>query len=128
MIYWRDETGLCNESQQERGYAPKGKTPVVRLNANRTSTNMISAVTNQGKVWFRVFDDTMNADILIDFCRRLIQLTGRKVFLILDNLRVHNARVFKAWLVEHEEQIEVFYLHSYVILKRACTVENRPGA
>jgi transposase len=112
-IYWGDETGLRSDSQHERGYAPKGKTPIVRLNANRTSTNMISAVTNQGKVRFRVFDGSMNADILIDFCKRLIQSAGRKVFLVLDNLRVHHARVFKAWLVEHEEQLEVFYLPSY---------------
>jgi hypothetical protein len=26
-IYWGDETGLRNDSQHERGYAPKGKTP-----------------------------------------------------------------------------------------------------
>lgn len=112
-IYWGDETGMRNDSQHERGYAPKGKTPVIRLNANRTSTNMISAVTNQGKVRFKVFDGTMNADILIDFCKRLIRSAGRKVFLILDNLRVHHAKVFKAWLNDHADEIEVFYLPAY---------------
>jgi len=104
---------MRNDSQHERGYAPKGKTPVVRLNANRTSTNMISAVTNQGKVRFRVFDGTMNADILIDFCKRLIKSAKRKVYLILDNLRVYHAKVFKAWSLEHADVIEVFYLPSY---------------
>ena len=81
-----DETGMRNDSQHELGYAPEGKMSAVRLNANRTSTNMISAVTNQGKVRFRVFDGTMNTDILIDFCKRLIKSAGRKVYLILDNL------------------------------------------
>ncbi len=109
-IYWGDETGIRNDSQHERGYAPKGKTPVVRLNANRTSTNMISAITNQGKVRFKVFSGTLNADILIDFCKRLIRPAGRKVFLVLDNLLVYHAKVFKAWLQQNEEAIEVFYL------------------
>lgn len=112
-IYWGDETGMRNDSQHERGYAPKGKTPVVRLNANRTSTNMVSAITNQGKVRFKVFDGTMNADILIDFMKRLIKSANRKVFLILDNLRVHHARVVKAWLERHIKEIEVFFLPSY---------------
>ena len=112
-IYWGDETGMRNDSQHERGYAPKGRTPVLRLNAKRTSTNMISAITNQGKVRFRVFDGSMNTDILIDFCKRLIKSAQRKVFLVLDNLRVHHARIFKAWLAEHAEEIEVFYLPSY---------------
>ena len=112
-IYWGDETGLRNDSQHERGYALKGKTPVVKLNAKRASANMISAITNQGKVRFRVFEGSMNADILIDFCKRLIKSARRKVYLVLDNLRVHHANVFKAWLAEHEDEIEVFYLPSY---------------
>ncbi len=101
-IYWDDETGIRNDSQHEGSYAPKGKTPAVRLNANRTSTSMISAITNQGKVRFRVFDGTMNADTLIDFCKRLTEASGRKVYLILDNLRVHHAWLFKAWPKKHE--------------------------
>lgn len=71
-----------------------GKTPVIRLNAKRVTANMISAVSNQGKVRFLVFDDTMIADILIDICKRLIKSAGRKIFLLPDNLRVHHAMVF----------------------------------
>lgn len=112
-IYWGDETGMRNDSQHARGYAPKGKTPVIHLNAKRASTNMISAITNQGKVRFQVFDGTMNANILIQFCQRLIKSAGRKVYLILDNLRVHHAKVFKAWLGEHDDEISVFYLPAY---------------
>lgn len=33
--------------------------------------------------------------------------------MILDNLRVHHAKPFKAWLVKHADAIEVFYLPSY---------------
>jgi transposase len=74
---------------------------------------MISAITNQGKVRFNIYEGTMNADILIDFCQRLVKSANRKVFLVLDNLRVHHAKVFKAWLLEHEGEIEIFYLPSY---------------
>jgi len=112
-IYWGDETGMRNDSQHERGYAPKGQTPVVRLNANRASTNMISAISNQGKVRFQIFDGTMNTQKLIDFGKRLIKSAKRKVYLILDNLRVHHAKIFKAWLTEHRDEIEVYYLPSY---------------
>lgn len=35
------------------------------------------------------------------------------MFLILDNLKVRPARKAKAWLADHEEQIEGFYLPSY---------------
>ncbi len=112
-IYWGDETGMRNDSQRERGYAPKGKTPIVRLNAKRASANMLSAITNQGKVRFKVFEGSMNADVLIDFMKRLIKDANKKVFLILDNLRVHHAKVVKEWLQDNIKKIEVFYLPAY---------------
>lgn len=112
-IYWGDETGLRNDCQVERGYALKGQTPTIRLNANRASINLISAITNQGKVRFRVFEGTMNADVLIDFMMRLLKDAQRKVFLILDNLRVHHAKPVKEWLEQHQKMIEVFYLPAY---------------
>ncbi len=112
-VYWGDETGLRNNCQHERGYAPKGKTPVIKLNANSESINMISAVTNQGKVRFRFFEGNMNGDVLIDFMMRLVNSANRKVFLILDNLRVHHCQPVKDWLEAHKRMIEVFYLPAY---------------
>lgn len=36
-IYWGDETGVRNDCQHSLGYAPRGKTPVVEINAKRFS-------------------------------------------------------------------------------------------
>ena len=112
-IHWGDETGVRSDSQHGRGYAPKGKTPVIRISARRTSLNMLSAITNQGKVRFKVFDGNMNSEVLIDFMKRLIKDAARKVYLILDNLKVHHAKVVRRWLDEHPDEIEVFYLPAY---------------
>jgi len=112
-IHWGDETGLRSDDVRGRSYAPQGKTPVLRVSQNRESLSLISTVTNQGKVRWKVFQGALNATILIDFLQRLTREAERKVFLILDNLRVHHAKVVKAWLAEHADQIEVFYLPSY---------------
>jgi diphthamide synthase subunit DPH2 len=74
---------------------------------------MISAVTNQGKVRYKIFDGTMNSDILIDFFMRLLRDAERKVFVVMDNLRVHHSKPVKEWLKEHEQMIEVYYLPAY---------------
>lgn len=112
-IHWGDETGLRSDDVRGRGYAPRGQTPVVRVNNKREGLSIISTVTNQGKVRWKVFQGAMNADVLIDFFKRLIKDADRRVFLILDNLKVHHARKVKDWLSKHEEEIEVFYLPSY---------------
>jgi transposase len=40
-------------------------------------------------------------------------MPAEKVFLILDNLRVHHSKLVKAWVAERADQIELFYLPSY---------------
>jgi transposase len=112
-IHWGDETGLRSDSQHGRSYAPRGKTPVIRLNAKRESLSLISSVTNQGKVRFMTYAGALNSQLLIRFLQRLVKDAGRKVFLILDNLKVHHSKPVKAWLAEHRDQIEVFHLPSY---------------
>lgn len=112
-INWGDETGLCNTSHHGRSYAPKGKTPAIRLNAKRERISLISSITNQGKVRFMIYDKAMNAQTFIKFCRRLIKDAGKKIYLILDNLRVHHSHMVKQWIEEHRDQIELFFLPSY---------------
>lgn len=109
-IYWGDETGIKNDCQHSRGYAPRGRTPVVSINAKRFSVNMISAINNRGSVRFMMYEQSMTAKVLIKFMKRLTKDAGRKVYFILDNLRVHHAKLVKAWLERNAELIEVFYL------------------
>ena len=54
-----------------------------------------------------------NADKLIEFLGALTKDTGRKMFLILDNLRVHHSKPVKAWVEERKDKIELFCLPSY---------------
>ena len=112
-IHWGDESGLRSDDVRGRGFAPRGQTPVIRVNNKRHGLSVISTVTNKGQMRWRIFDGALNTDILIDFLRRLIKGANKKLFLILDNLRVHHAKPVKARLAEHADAIEVFYLPSY---------------
>lgn len=112
-IYWGDETGLRSDESRHRGYAPRGRTPVVHLPARRKSLSLISAITNQGKVRFMIYPGALRPKTLIKFMSRLIRDANRKVYLILDNLNVHKSRDVRLWLDAHRDRIEVFYLPPY---------------
>ena len=113
-IHWGDETALVNTDVRGRSYAPAGKTPVaMAIGGTRQKLSMIATVTNQGKTRWMIIDDAFDADKLIEFLQALIKDAGRKVFLILDNLRVHHSKLVKAWVSERADQIELFYLPSY---------------
>ena len=113
VIQWADETGVRNNSQHGRSYAPKGRTPVKKSMSKRFSVNMISSLTNQGKVEFMIYTGTMNADRFIEFLKQLIKTKDRKIYLILDNLRVHHSKLVKQWVEENKGCIELFFLPSY---------------
>ncbi len=74
---------------------------------------MISAITNHGKVRFMLYREKMSSPVLIKFMSRLVKDTRRKVFLILDNLKVHHSKKVAAWLKTNRDKIEVFYLPPY---------------
>ena len=67
------------------------------------------------KLWVRggTYTQTMTAALFITFLGRLVQSAPGKVFLVVDRLRAHLTADVQAWLVEHREQIEVFYLPAY---------------
>ena len=112
-IHWGDETGLCNDSYHGRSYAPRGKTPAIKLHPRCKRVNLISSVTNQGKVRFMVYKNKMNSQTMIKFMERLIKGANKKIFLIVDNLKVHHSYIVKDWLKEHKNEIELFFLPSY---------------
>lgn len=112
-IHWGDETSLSTSDPRGRGFAPRGKTPVLKVVARRKSVSFLSTVTNQGKVRFMVLEGPLSAQILIRFLRRLIRDTNRRIFVILDNLNVHKAFKVRAWVEAHCDAIELFYLPPY---------------
>lgn len=112
-IYWGDETGISNQDQIGRTWAPKGQTPIVARSARRITQSLISAVSNRGLMRFMFYDGALNADRFIAFLRRLIKEARQKVFLIVDNLKVHHAKKVKTWVASHAHEIELFYLPAY---------------
>ncbi len=112
-LYWGDETGLQTAAHQARGFAPKGKRPILRISARKSSISMVSAINNEGQMRFMLYKKGMTAKLLIKFIGRLIRDAKRKVYLILDNLRPHHSKEVKEWVQKHQEEIALYYLPSY---------------
>src|SRR4051794_41057420 len=112
-LFWGDETGLRSDDVRGRSYAPRGRTPEVRVNHRRANLGLTSAVTNKGELRWMVLDGAITAPDLLRFLARLVREADRKVFLILDRLPVHRSAKVRDWLVGREAEIEVFYLPGY---------------
>ena len=76
--------------------------------------NMISAISNQGKLHFLLYSDAIDSERLISFMKDIVQTAnGKKVYLILDNLRVHHSKKVTEWIETHISQIRLFHLPPY---------------
>ena len=117
-LFWGDgrtytSDGLRSDDVRGRSYAPRGRTPEVRVNHKRANLGLVSAVTNKGELRWMVLDGAVKAASLLRFLARLVRDVERKVFLILDRLPVHRSARVRAWLARREAEIEVFYLPGY---------------
>jgi len=113
QIYWGDEMGLRSDHAVGRSYGLKGQTPVILATGQRFGCNMISAITNQGRLNFMVFKERFTAQVFLEFLRRLLRQVDRRIYLIIDNHPVHRSRKVKNWVKEHEEQLRLIFLPSY---------------
>ena len=113
QIYWGDEMGLRSDHAVGRSYGRKGQTPVILATGQRFGCNMISAITNQGRLNFMVFKERFTAHVFLEFLRRLLRQSDRRVYLIIDRHPVHRSRRVQNWVKENEERLRLVFLPSY---------------
>jgi len=112
-IYWGDEMGVRSDHACGRSYGRRGETPVIPGTGQRFGCNMVSAITNRGRLYFKIFKRRFRAEVLMEFLRRLVRQVPRYIFLIIDQHPVHVAAKVKKWFKKNEKRIQVFYLPSY---------------
>ncbi len=115
-IFFGDESAIQLGFHAGTTWGRKGRTPVVIASGpvgGRKTIMMVSAISRKGHLRFRLHQGSFDAVAFIEFCKRLMATTDRPVFLIVDNARVHHAKIVKAFEAETEGRLRLFYLPPY---------------
>lgn len=112
-IYWEDEMGVRSDHTAGTSYAPEGQTPVISGTGKRFVCNLISSITSRGVLNFMIFKEQFNADIFLEFLRRLLRQNNSKIFLIVDGHPVHRSKKVNHWVENHPNEIRLFILPGY---------------
>lgn len=112
-IAWGDESGLRSDAQVGRGYAPRGQTPEIQPSTQRVSVNYLASISNQGKVRFMLYTRKLTAQVFILFLERLMAKRERQLMWIVDRHPVHRSEEVRQWLLQHQDQIEMYFLPPY---------------
>ena len=112
-IFWGDETGMRSDHQAGRSYGRRGHTPIIPGTGKRFRCNMISVLTNRGKLAFMVFKGRFTSPVFIGFLRRLMRQHRRKVVLIIDRHPVHIAQAVAQWVERRKPRLRLCFLPGY---------------
>lgn len=115
QIFFGDEAGVRSEHHAGTTWAVQGKTPFVSSTGARFSLNMISAVSAQGEFRFMVIKGCVGATRFIEFIKRLLHGSDRKIFLIVDGHPSHKARKVTDFIESKliKKRFRLFFLPPY---------------
>ena len=112
-IFFEDESGVRSDFHSGTTWAPRGKTPVVRVTGQRFSLNMISAISPKGSLRFMVVRGGVGARVFIEFLKRLMQGRRRRVFLIVDGHPSHRSKSARRYVDSLSGKLKLFFLPPY---------------
>lgn len=112
-IDFDDEAGIRSDYHSGITWAPRGKTPVVRTTGVRFGFNMISAISPKGMLRFMVVERTVGTDQFIQFIKRLIHGTKRRIFLIVDGHPTHKSKKVRIYLESLDGEFSLHLLPGY---------------
>ena len=113
-IYFGDAAHMRSDHHSGRSWGKKGETPIVSSTGARYRMSLISAVTSRGHMRFMIKEKGgVNAEVFIEFLRRLMVGTKNKIFLIVDRGPAHVAKKTKAFVAGLGGKLRLFYLPPY---------------
>lgn len=112
-LLFLDETGVHEDQAVGRTWGKRGQTPVVRVSGKRRRSNVISAISARGRLWFRCYGGTLTAARYQGFLQLLLQDIKGEIVLIHDRHPAHIAASTRRYLQGLGRRLALFELPSY---------------
>lgn len=114
MLYFQDEAGVSLTAVLGRTWAPKGKTPIVKVTGNRGGFCVSSAISPAGRLIFRLEKKRVNSLLHIEFLKQIMKHhPNRKIIIVEDRAPPHTAKKVETFVEQNKKKIEVYYLPPY---------------
>lgn len=112
-LLFQDEAGVHEDGPIGTTWGERGATPVLRVTGGRRRTNVISAISPRGRLWFRCYAGTLNAQGFIEFLRALLHDLRKKIDLVVDRHPAHTAAAVKRFVAAQNGRIRLHFLPRY---------------
>jgi transposase len=112
-IYFWDESGFRADVVQGTTWGVKGQTPIIAVPGQRQSVSAASAVNARGGFWFVTYKGGMSAELFIEILKALMRHRKKPLYLILDSLPAHKAKIVQDYVGSTKGRLELHFLPGY---------------
>jgi transposase len=112
-IYFWDESGFRADVVQGTTWGVKGQTPIVAVPGQRQSVSAASAVNARGGFWFVTYKGGMSTELFIEILKALMRRRKKPLYLILDSLPAHKAKIVQDYVASTKGRLELHFLPGY---------------
>ena len=112
ICFW-DESGFRADVVQGTTWGARGQTPIVHVPGQRQSVSAASAINARGGFWFATYKGGMSAELFIEMLKAMMRRRRRPLFLILDSLPAHKAKIVKNYVASTDGKLELHFLPGY---------------
>jgi transposase len=112
-IYFWDESGFRADVVQGTTWGVQGQTPIVAVPGQRQSVSAASAVNARGGFWFATYKGGMSAELFIEMLKALMLRRKKPLYLILDSLPAHKAKIVREYVASTKGRLELHFLPGY---------------
>ena len=112
ICFW-DESGFRADVVQGTTWGARGQTPIVHVPGQRQSVSAASAINARGAFWFATYKGGMSAELFIEMLKAVMRRRRRPLFLILDSLPAHKAKIVKNYVASTDGKLELHFLPGY---------------
>jgi sulfate adenylyltransferase subunit 2 len=119
---------IIERARQEHAETQWLSESALRREGSSERHSLLCAMTNRGKLRWRVYDGNLKDGAIIDFLDRLSKETGRKLFLIVDGLSLDRAAALQEWLTIRRDDFELFSMPQANAPVKRGTASARPEA
>jgi transposase len=112
ICFW-DESGFRADVVQGTTWGARGQTPIVHVPGQRQSVSAASAINARGAFWFATYKGGMSAELFIEMLTAMMRRRRRPLFLILDSLPAHKAKIVKNYVASTDGKLELHFLPGY---------------
>jgi transposase len=113
ILYFQDESNVSLTAFLGKTWGLCGQTPRVSVTGTRGGVSAMSALSNRGRLLFRLFDRRICSGEVIDFLDQMLRFhKGRHLVVVMDQAPPHTSQMTTGYIAS-QPRLHVFYLPQY---------------